>query len=179
MLCPLPVGTRQTRRLILAEKKLKRMNRKDLLEILVEQSKENDQLKEQLKAAKFELSDRKLRLEKAGSIAEAAIQVNGVFAAAQKAAEQYLENVRELSGRQKQICRQMEEESASRADTLVAQAEQRCREMEAATAQKCAAMLQKAERESRQMLEAARNAVNNVLSNYSGAQEQDTPPTKD
>mgnify|MGYP002508918071 FL=1 len=40
---------------------------------------------------------RAIELEEAGSIAEAAIRINGVFEAAQKAAEQYLMNVRRLS----------------------------------------------------------------------------------
>lgn len=40
-----------------------------------------------------------IELEEAGSIAEAAIRINGVFEAAQRAAEQYLMNVRQLSER--------------------------------------------------------------------------------
>lgn len=39
---------------------------------------------------------RRIELEEAGSIAMAALQLNGVFETAQKAAEQYLENIREL-----------------------------------------------------------------------------------
>lgn len=42
------------------------------------------------------------------------MQINQVFKSAQAAAEQYLENIRALSGRQEQICRQLEEESADR-----------------------------------------------------------------
>lgn len=38
-----------------------------------------------------------IELEEAGSIAEAALRINGVFEAAQRAAEQYLMNVRHLS----------------------------------------------------------------------------------
>ena len=40
---------------------------------------------------------RRIELEKAGSIAEASLRLNGVFEAAQKAADQYLENLRQLS----------------------------------------------------------------------------------
>lgn len=42
-------------------------------------------------------ASREIELEEAGSIAEAALRLNGVFEAAQKAAEQYLINVRSLS----------------------------------------------------------------------------------
>ena len=40
---------------------------------------------------------RRIELEKAGSIAEASLRLNGVFEAAQKAADQYRENLRRLS----------------------------------------------------------------------------------
>ena len=40
---------------------------------------------------------RRIELEKAGSIAEASLRLNGVFEAAQKAADQSLENLRRLS----------------------------------------------------------------------------------
>ena len=41
-----------------------------------------------------ELASRQIRLEQAGSIAEAALKLNGVFEAAQAACNQYLENIR-------------------------------------------------------------------------------------
>ena len=40
-----------------------------------------------------ELSERKILIEEAGSIAEAAISINRVFEAAQAAADQYLQSV--------------------------------------------------------------------------------------
>lgn len=50
-------------------------------------------LKENLESQK---KRRDIELEEAGSIAEAALRLNGVFEAAQKAAEQYVYNVRRL-----------------------------------------------------------------------------------
>lgn len=52
------------------------------------------QLKKQIEEMK---KSKAIELEEAGSIAEAAIRINGVFEAAQKAAEQYLMNLRQLS----------------------------------------------------------------------------------
>lgn len=48
-------------------------------------------------------ASREIELEEAGSIAEAALRLNGVFEAAQRAAEQYLVNVRSLSERASEI----------------------------------------------------------------------------
>lgn len=76
------------------DKKLKKLRRVDLLEMLVALSKENENLKKQLKEANAELAKRKIDIKKSGSIAEAALKLNGVFEAAQKAADQYLANIK-------------------------------------------------------------------------------------
>lgn len=64
--------------------------------MLVEQSKEVERLKVELESTRAQLEERRILIEKAGSIAEAALQLNGVFAAAQAAADQYLSNIQQL-----------------------------------------------------------------------------------
>ena len=58
----------------MTEKELSRLNRKELLEILLELSKENQELREKLKVAESALNDRKIKIDAAGSIAEASLQ---------------------------------------------------------------------------------------------------------
>ena len=84
----------------MTDKELRRMSRRELLELLVALSRENDSLKAQLAQAEQRLNERQLLLAQAGSIAEAALQINQVFSAAQQAADQYLESVRALGARQ-------------------------------------------------------------------------------
>jgi hypothetical protein len=81
----------------MVEKELKKLSRRELLEILIMQSKRVEKLELQLAEANRKLEDRRIRLEKVGSIAEAALVLNNVFEAAQRAAEQYLENVEIVS----------------------------------------------------------------------------------
>lgn len=81
----------------MTDKELRKLSRIDLLELLLEKSRENEKLKEELEQVKAQLDDRKINIEKAGSIAEAALALNGVFEAAQLAADQYLENLRRIS----------------------------------------------------------------------------------
>lgn len=120
----------------MAEKELKKLNRRNLLQMLLTQCEETERLQKELdeltrqhelmtesyerlkiklnvkderlneKDAKIaELNrtmeemraSREIELEEAGSIAEAALRMNGVFEAAQRAAEQYLMNVRKMS----------------------------------------------------------------------------------
>jgi polysaccharide deacetylase 2 family uncharacterized protein YibQ len=64
--------------------------------MLLDSRKENEELKRQLREANIKLNDRRIMLDKAGSIAEAALQLNDVFELAQKAADQYLENVKKI-----------------------------------------------------------------------------------
>lgn len=78
----------------MTDKELHRLSRKELLEMLLAQIQENEKLKEELRRAERQLSDRRLLQENAGSMAEAAMRLNAVFEAADRAAQQYLENVR-------------------------------------------------------------------------------------
>lgn len=87
----------------MTDKEVRKLSRKDLLQILVEQGKEIRELKRKLAEAEAALSDRQLTIDHAGSIAEAALQLNGVFAAAQAACDQYTENIRAMQQRQEQV----------------------------------------------------------------------------
>ena len=78
----------------MTEKELRRLSRTDLLEMLLEQSKEVQRLQQEREETKQKLEDRRLMEQEAGSIAEAALRINKVFEAAQQAADQYLENIR-------------------------------------------------------------------------------------
>lgn len=78
----------------MTDKELKRLSRTELLEMLLAQTKENVKLKQKLKEAQDALVDRRIHIDKAGTMAEAALKLNGVFEAADQAARQYLENIR-------------------------------------------------------------------------------------
>ena len=75
-------------------KELRLLRRSDLMEMLLELSQENRELRRELEDAKRQLQDRTIRIREAGSLAEAALQLNGVFEAAQAACQQYEENLR-------------------------------------------------------------------------------------
>ena len=76
---------------MLTEKELKKLNRYELLELLVAQGKKLDRLQAELDEANAELERRKIAVDSSGSMAEAALKLNGIFESAQNAAEQYLE----------------------------------------------------------------------------------------
>lgn len=80
----------------MTKKELKRMSRLELLELLLEINQENEQLREENARLKERWRSRRIKMEKAGSIAEAALALNHVFEVAQAAADQYLEGVQAL-----------------------------------------------------------------------------------
>ena len=94
-------------------KELKRLNRRDLLEVLLDLSKENDQLRKEVEELQKKIEDRSIEIEKCGSMAEAALQLNGVFQATQSACEQYIENV-------KLRCQEMEYQTKKQCDEMLA-----------------------------------------------------------
>lgn len=77
----------------MTDKELQHLRRSELLEILLAQQKQIDSLKKELAEAKEQLAERKIVLEKSGSIAEAALKLNGIFEAAQQAVDQYLYSI--------------------------------------------------------------------------------------
>lgn len=90
----------------MTDKELKRLSRAELLEMLLAQVEENEKLKMRLKEMQTQLDSRQIMIDKAGSIAEAAMQLNGVFQAAENAAAQYLENIQRLSSTEHDLCAQ-------------------------------------------------------------------------
>ena len=75
-------------------KELRKMNRKELLEIILAQTKRIEDLELEIKKVKGELNSKKIEIEEAGNIAEAALKLNKVFETAEIAAEQYIKAIK-------------------------------------------------------------------------------------
>ena len=97
---------------------------------MIEQKKELEALKLELEEARKALQNREIMLNEAGSIAIAALQINGIFEAAQAAGQQYLENIQKLNERQAAICAKRDADSKAEADRLLKETAERCRELE-------------------------------------------------
>lgn len=80
----------------MAERELRRMSRTELIEIIYALKQHEEELEQQNAALEQKLADRTLRLEQAGSIAEASLALHRVFEAAQAAADTYVNSVKAL-----------------------------------------------------------------------------------
>ena len=99
----------------MTEKDLKKLNRYQLLELLIAQTERANQLQEQLDAVQQQLSEQEISIASMGSIAEAALQLGGVFQAAENAAEIYLNAAKEKA-------KEIEEAANRKAERIVANA---------------------------------------------------------
>lgn len=126
---------------------MKKLKRIDLLDMLIEQGKENERLQLELEEALDKLEQREIKINEAGSIAEASLSLSGVFEAAQEAAKKYLENIERLSGEQEKICAQIQVESERKADQLLLETREKCQLLEDETREKCEKMVYTAEQE--------------------------------
>lgn len=104
-------------------KELKKMSRRELLELLINQEKENEQLKAELRATKDKLADRSMKINRAGTLAEAALTLNGVFEAADAAVKQYLDNAIQGNGDVQADCDKIIAEANERAARIIEEAE--------------------------------------------------------
>lgn len=107
----------------MTDKELRRMSRRELLEMLIFQTTEVERLQSELAQAQSALLDRRITIEKAGSIAEASLQLSGIFDAAQSAAEQYLENLRQMNSQQQAIAQKIQADAKQKADAMIAEAD--------------------------------------------------------
>ena len=130
-------------------RKLRRLELVDIIyrlqEDLEEQTKENEKLKRRLE-------DRELRIEKAGSIAQAAAELNGLMEAAQKTVDQYRVSVEGSLWRREMEARQQTAQAAIKAEETKRKAEKKAGEI-----------LQEAGDQAEENLQEARNQAEEIL----------------
>ena len=112
----------------MTDKELRKLSRAELLELLLIQTREIDRLNAQLEQLEAENQQRKIKLNQAGNIAEAALQLNRVFEAAQAAADQYLESIMDPDDIQKQSLNMLQE-TRQQCDAMLEETHQKANEV--------------------------------------------------
>ena len=107
----------------MTDKELRKLSRSDLLELLISQTEENQALKTRVAQLEDQLNDRRIAVAEAGSIAEASLKLNGVFAAAEEAARQYLENIQRIQQEQEASSQSLREKAGQEAEAIRQEAE--------------------------------------------------------
>ena len=107
-------------------KELKKLNRRELVDIIYQMKKNEQDLQKKIAALEETLQEKRIRISKAGSIAEAAASITDVFSAAQKSADLYLQEIacrREETERQ---CAKRIEETNHTVARILSEAEKKC-----------------------------------------------------
>ncbi len=125
----------------MTDKELRKLNRTELLEMLLAQIKENEALRAEVADLTAKVEDRTLAMRDIGSIAEAALTVNGVFTAAQNAADQYLATVMEMNKGTEKRCHDMIDKTRAYCDKLQSDTFYKCNSMETDAKNRCAELL--------------------------------------
>ncbi len=157
------------------ERELRQMNRTELIEIIYALQQNEKNIRAENEELHNLLDDRTLRIQKAGSIAEAAMSLNHVFEDAQKAAEQYLESIkeRELAVRTGQV--DLTREAQEQAREIVANAQRQAEEILAsanAQAQVSLKEAEEAEQRIRKMAAAFKKQRRNFLDKANAFMEE-------
>jgi len=114
--------------------KLRKISKKELLEILLSQTKRIDELEQELNKTKSKLESKKITIEKSGSIAEAALKLNNIFENAEETAKQYLLNIKEK-------CKKIENETKKtlqiEKENMLKETEEICKKLKTETEKYC------------------------------------------
>lgn len=113
----------------MAEKELRRMSRPELIEIIYALKSNEESLQKKNAHLEEQLNNRTIQISEAGSIAEAALQLNDIFSTAQIAADDYLTSIKaanvSMEEEQKAAAKEAERvvaEAQAQAEQIVAEA---------------------------------------------------------
>ena len=86
------------------DKEIRKLSRSQLIEIIYQLQLNQEELEAENKVLKEALEDKRLRIQNAGNLAFAVLEVNNVMEAAQNAANMYLNEIREMKKETEQQC---------------------------------------------------------------------------
>lgn len=110
----------------MTDKEFRRLSRSQLIDIIYQLQLKQEELAADNEKLSEALGDKRIRINKAGSIAEAALEIHNVMQAAQDAAEHYLE---EIQIRANDECQRILKEAQGKAAAIIEKARQEAAEI--------------------------------------------------
>ena len=151
----------------MTDKEFKRLSRAQLIDIIYQLQLQVDKLSEQKQKLEVALADKQLRISSVGSIADAALEINDCFRSAQRAAEQYLNEIEKLRDAAEADRRRILAKARKEALQLVAEAKTEAQQRVSA-----------ARKEAKEILDCAKHAKNDydaaveaILKEYKASDE--------
>lgn len=165
--------------MLMADKELRRMSRPELIEIIYALKSNEEVLKKKNAQLHEQLDDRTIRMEKAGSIAEASLQLNDIFTVAQKAADEYLNSIKEAneSMEDKQRAASIEadrvvSEAKAQAEGIIGDANEEATRIMTMAKEQAESAMSEARTASQQMTEAAQKRSQSIITAAESKRDQ-------
>ncbi|MBQ4347992.1 MAG: hypothetical protein IJC79_00045 [Clostridia bacterium] len=143
----------------MTEKELRKLGKSELIDLLAQKDAEASALRSQVAFLERELSENTAQAKSIGSIAEAALKVNGVFTAAQKAADEYLAAVMDMNTSAEKRCQDMIDRTRDYCDKLQSDTRHKCTAMETDAKNRCAELLCDAQEKAKSSLSSVTTAL--------------------
>ena len=163
----------------MADKELRRMSRPELIEIIYALKSNEEVLKKKNTQLNEQLNDRTIRMEKAGSIAEASLQLNDIFTVAQEAADEYLNSIKAAneSMEDKQRAAAIEadrvvSEAKAQAEGIIGDANEEATRIMTMAKEQAESTLSEARTASQQMTEAAQKRSQSMITAAESKRDQ-------
>ena len=105
-------------------KELKKLSRRELVDLIYLMKKNEQQMQEELDALQQAAQDKRIRLSNAGSIAEAAAGMTQIFSAAQTTADLYLQEIACMKEDAEKECAKMIEDAQNKVNDILREGQQ-------------------------------------------------------
>ena len=132
----------------MTEGELKKLNRAELLAMLIAVTQRCDELEIELLDAEERLDSRDIEISRAGSLAEAALKINKVLEAADQAGAQYLANLQRMYPGDGSVPPEVLMAASQDAGAAEKEVRAKCQAIEAETKRRCVEMVESAKRDS-------------------------------
>ena len=107
----------------MTDREFRRLSRAQLIEIIYQFQLKVEELTQENQSLNSALEDKRLRVARAGNIAEAALEMNNVMQAAQNAAQQYLSEIQTLYNEIDNECQSIRVKANAEADRIIQRAQ--------------------------------------------------------
>lgn len=107
-------------------KELKKLNRRELVDVIYQLKKNEEQMQDKIASLESELQDRRIHLSAAGCIADAATDITGIFSVAQATADLYLSEIASMKEDTQKECAKMIEEARKKVESIMADGKGHC-----------------------------------------------------
>jgi cell division septum initiation protein DivIVA len=113
----------------LISKELKKLSRRELVDIIYQLKKNEQQMQEKIAALEEALQEKRIRVSVAGSIAEAAADITNLFSTAQLTADLYLREIASMKADTERECAKIIEDARVRVEQIISGAENQANDL--------------------------------------------------